>query len=103
MLLKNINQTNNFCNDTRFRVNYLGRKAISTIVIINKNINSKIFKLIINLTPYSNISFKFHTNKFILINSCIFFNKLVRCTGKNSSIIIRWENIKHAHPIIQGK
>ena len=78
MLLRNINQTNNFCNDTRFRINYLGRNVISIIVITNKNINDKIFKLIINLTPYSNLSFKFHTNKFILINSCIFFNKPVQ-------------------------
>lgn len=43
MLSKNINKTNSLYNETRLRLNDLGRNIISTTVITEKNLNDEIF------------------------------------------------------------
>jgi len=52
MLLRNIDQANEFCNGTRLQVIHLGKNVIGVKVITGKNIGDNIFIPIMNLTFY---------------------------------------------------
>jgi len=60
ILLKNIDQVNGLCNDTRLQVNELGNNVIGATVITYKKFGNKIFILRMDLIPSdSGLSFKF--------------------------------------------
>jgi len=51
MLLRNIDQANGLCNDTRLQVNELGKNVIGGTLITGKNIGHKIFIPKMKLIP----------------------------------------------------
>jgi len=61
MFLRNVDQTNSFCNETRLQlqVNDLGKNVILTLIITNKNIGDKTFIPRTNLV-HSDTTFPFN-------------------------------------------
>jgi len=51
-LLRNINKANGICKQTILHVKLMGRNVISTVVITENKVDSKIFILKMNLIPY---------------------------------------------------
>ncbi|KAL7596431.1 hypothetical protein Lser_V15G30083 [Lactuca serriola] len=59
MLLRNIDQKNGLCNDTRLQVVSLGNRVIETMVLTGSNIGHRVFISRLSLTPSDN---KIHTS-----------------------------------------
>lgn len=65
MLMRNIDQSNGLCNDTRLMVNMLGKNVIGATVLTGKNRGDNIYIPRMNMIPSDDgLPFKFQRRQF---------------------------------------